>query len=48
VQGQDGLLLLGLDRDGLDVRLLDRRPDGPGILPVVLVAGDETFDRLAR
>ena len=41
------MLFLGLDGYSLDMRLLYRRPDRPRIVPVVLVAGDETFDRLA-
>src|SRR5690606_22936900 len=48
VQRQDRLLFLGLDRDSFDIRLLNRRPDRVGIVPVVLVAGDKRFHRFAR
>jgi len=48
VQRQDRLLFFGLDCDRLDIRLLYRRPDGAGVMHVVLVAADEGTYRLGR
>jgi len=41
MQGQDGLLGLGLRRDEASVRLLRRRPDGPRVGGIGLVAQHE-------
>ena len=47
VQGQTSLLLLVLDRHGLDVRLQGRDPDGLGITGIGLVAQDKELEGLA-
>ena len=48
MQRQNRLLLLALDGNRLDARLLNRRPDRSSVVRIVLVAADERSDHLRR
>src|SRR5437588_11248253 len=48
MQRQDGLLCFTLYGCSLDTRLLYRRPDGPGVMGIALVAAHERLDHLPR